>query len=269
MINSFNTEAAKGYRQAAISVQKLDGETFIQTDVCPKAGDTILDLGCGTGELSAYLAELVGAEGKVVGVDPDKERIQLARETHHQVKNLSFLEGDALTFPQIGLEPCDIIFSNYALHFMKNKQQVFNNLFTSLKAGGKIALQYISHLPPFERNAYVLLNPENADRILGMYQREGKTKIEQYCLSAGFEITRSVQTECVELVIEYVEELLKWHWSTTHGVFDPSLVTEERLQKYLAPYTDENGKPCLDFRGMKHEMPVCQLLAIKKTTERH
>ena len=112
MINSFNTEAAKGYRQAAISVQKLDGETFIQTDVCPKAGDTILDLGCGTGELSAYLAELVGAEGKVIGVDPDKERIQLARETHHQVKNLSFLDGDALTlaFHRLAWSPA-ILFS--------------------------------------------------------------------------------------------------------------------------------------------------------------
>ena len=127
------------------------------------------------------------------------------------------------------------------------------------------------HLPPapvWAKRVHVLLNPENTDRILGMYHCEGKTKIEQYCLSAGFEITRSVQTECVELVFEYVEELLKWHWSTTHGVFDPSLVTEERLQKYLAPYTDENGTPCLDFRGMKHEMPVCQLLAIKKASER-
>ena len=263
-----NSIVAEGYRQAAISVQQLDGETFIQTNVCPKDGDIILHLGCGTGELSSYLAELVGPGGKVIGVDPDNERIQLAKETHKQVKNLSFLEGSSLTFPRIGLEPCDIIFSNYALHFMKKKQQVFNNLFTCLKPGGKIAFQYISHLPPFERNAYVLLNPENADRILGMYHCEGKTKIEQYCLSAGFEITRSVQTECVELVFEYVEELLKWHWSTTHGVFDPSLVTEERLQKYLAPYTDENGKPCLDFRGMKHEMPVCQLLAIKKASER-
>ena len=89
MANSFNSEAAKGYREAAISVQKLDGKTFIQTDVCPKAGDTILDLGCGTGELSAYLAELVGAEGKVIGVDPDKERIQLARETHHIKSRIS------------------------------------------------------------------------------------------------------------------------------------------------------------------------------------
>ena len=46
---------AEGYQQASLSEQKVDGEDFIQTDVCPKAGDVILDLGCGTGELSAYL----------------------------------------------------------------------------------------------------------------------------------------------------------------------------------------------------------------------
>ena len=77
----------------------MDGEDFIQTDVCPKAGDVILDLGCGTGELSAYLAELVGPEGKVIGVDPDKERIQLAKESHSQIENLSFVEGSAINFP--------------------------------------------------------------------------------------------------------------------------------------------------------------------------
>ena len=49
---------AEGYQEASLSEQKVDGEDFIQTDVCPKAGDVILDLGCGTGELSAYLAEL-------------------------------------------------------------------------------------------------------------------------------------------------------------------------------------------------------------------
>ena len=111
--SSSKSIVAEGYRQAAFSVQKLDGETFIQTNVCPKDGDIILDLGCGTGELSSYLAELVGPGGKVISVDPDKERIQLAKETHKQVKNLSFLEGGSLTFPRIGLEPCDIIFSNY------------------------------------------------------------------------------------------------------------------------------------------------------------
>ena len=82
MAESFSSSAAEGYKQASFSVQKRSGEEFIQADVCPQVGDVILDLGCGTGELSAYLAELVGAEGKVIAVDPDKERIQLARQSH-------------------------------------------------------------------------------------------------------------------------------------------------------------------------------------------
>ena len=39
----------------------------------------------------------------------------------------------------------------------------------------------------------------------------------------------------------------------THGVFYLSLITEERLQRYLHPYEDQEGKPCLDFRGSKFE----------------
>ncbi|CAH3106974.1 unnamed protein product [Porites lobata] len=139
--------AADGYQQSSLSEQKVDGEVFIQTDVCPKIGDVILDLGCGTGELSAYLAELVGPEGKVIGVDPDKERIQLAKETHNQIENLSFVKRSAINFPGIGAEVYDIVFSNCALHWMGNKQQVFNNMFQSLKVGGKLTVQYMSYLP--------------------------------------------------------------------------------------------------------------------------
>ena len=260
--------AAEGYQQSSLSEQKVDGEVFIQTDVCPKVGDVILDLGCGTGELSAYLAELVGPEGKVIGVDPDKERIQLAKETHNQIENLSFVEGSAINFPGIGAEVYDIVFSNYALHWMGNKQQVFNNMFESLKVGGKVAVQYMSYLPLFDYNAYVLLNPENAERIFRLFHFESKTKIDRYCLLAGFEIIRSFDIHCKGPVFETVQEFLEWQWSTTCGLFDPSLPTEEGLQKYLAPYTDEDGKLSLDFRGKKHEkVTACRLTAVKKDKE--
>ena len=36
-------KAAEGYQQASLLQQKVDGEDFIQKDVCPKAGDVILD----------------------------------------------------------------------------------------------------------------------------------------------------------------------------------------------------------------------------------
>ena len=93
-------------------MQKADGEMFIQTDVSPQPEHIILDLGCGTGELSAYLAGMVGPEGKVIGVDPDKERIQLARKTHSGIKNLLFVEGSASDFPGMWSETYDIIFAN-------------------------------------------------------------------------------------------------------------------------------------------------------------
>ena len=88
MENLFSSNAAERYKQTSLSVQKVVGEKFIQKDVCAQAGDAILDLGGGTGELSAYLAELVGPEGKVVAVDPDKERIRRAQHSYGEVTRL-------------------------------------------------------------------------------------------------------------------------------------------------------------------------------------
>ena len=106
----------------------------------------------------------------------------------------------------------------------------------------------MSYLSLFDYNTYVLLNPENAERIFCLFHLESKTKIERYCLSARFdEIIRSFDTHCKGLVFETVQEFLEWQWSTTCGLFDPSLVTEERLKKCLAPYTDEDGELSLDF----------------------
>lgn len=120
-------------------------------------------------------------------------------------------------------------------------------MFSSLKAGGKMAANYLDRLPPFEFNAYMLL----------------KTKIEHYCLSSGFKIVKHYEF-CVPFVFNSIESLLKWHWSVTHVVLDLSLVTEERLKKYLSPYVGENGKPCLDFRGIKEESTVYRLIAVKQ-----
>jgi len=235
---------------------------FIETDVCPQAGDAILDIGCGTGELSAYLAELVGPEGKVVGVDPDKERLLLAQQSYGEVKNLSFVEGSASNFPGIGSKSYDIIFSNHIIHWIPDKQEVFKNMFKSLKRGGKIAIQYNGYLFPFLSSAYKELNPENAEEIYEMYHCEERPKIEQYCSLAGFHIIESYDMLSTQVVFESIESLLKVLWSTTHGVFDPKLVTEKRLERYY-PYSNRDGKPPFDFRGIKEESSVSRLIAVK------
>ena len=161
----------------------------------------------------------------------------------------------------MGAERYDIIFCNAALHWIPEKEQAFKNMFESLSEGSKIALNYLDHLPPFELNAYKELNPKNAEQICQMYQCESRAQIEQYTLLAGFKIIKSYETYSTEISFENEASVLEWHWSTTHGIFDVSLVTKQRLERYLAPYSckDEKG----NFRGEKVKLLVCRLIAIK------
>ncbi|XP_068686958.1 2-phytyl-1,4-naphtoquinone methyltransferase-like [Montipora foliosa] len=263
MSNMSGSSVAEGYKQASHSIQKIFGEEFIECDVCPQPGDAILDLGCGTGELSAYLAELVGPEGKVIGVDPSEQRIRAARQSHGERENLSFVEGSASNISEIFPQSFDIIFSNYVLHWIADKQKAFENMFASLKPGGKIAIEYLSHLPPFFLDAFKKLNPENVSRINKVYHCESKEKIEQYCTSSGFEISKSNQAP-VKLAFENTDSFLKWLWASNDGMFDRSLVTEERLQSYLALYKHTQGNCSLEFVVNPEEEPNCRLIASKK-----
>ena len=120
-----DVKQAVGYQQISAHFQRQDGKRFLE-DARPCPGDSILDLGCGTGELSAYLAQLVRQEGKVVAVDPDVDRIQVAQKSHISVKNLVFLEGSASNFPRMGTETYDIIFCNYVLHWIQEKKKSFS-----------------------------------------------------------------------------------------------------------------------------------------------
>ena len=259
------SDAAKGYQKTSNSFQRRNGEIFIEEDVCPGAGDVILNLGCGTGELSALLAKLVGPEGKVVGVDPDRERILLAQESHSEISNLSFHEGNDSNFPGNGVETYDIIFCHLVLHWIKDKQKVFLNTYNALKNGGKVALQYGDHKTPYISHAYKILNPENEERLSEMTFREPRSEVEKYCTSVGFVILKSCDFQ-LQCAFENIDALLKWLWSTSHGVFDLSLVTEERLQKFLALYSDKDGKPNLDFRGGNEHSTHSRLVAVKPAT---
>lgn len=106
-----------------------------------------------------------------------------------------------------------------------------------------------------------MLNPENEERLCRMWECESRSQIEQYCLTQGFQISKSHDAPAA-LEFENTTKYVEWLWSTTQGVFDPSLVTEERLKKYSPAYTDKDGK----FRLNAEEgSSSCRLIAIKKT----
>lgn len=260
MSNNSNTNKAEGYQRNSC-FQREDGKRFIHHEVMPCLGDTVLDLGCGTGELSVYLAELVGQNGKVIGVDPDIDRLKLAQASHQGVKNATFVEGSTDGFPGMGSETYDVIFSNYVLHWVPDKEKAFKNMFSSLKPNGKIALQYNDHVPTLNIRAYHELNSENLDRILDAYYLNPRPVIEDMCTAAGFSILKSWEVYRSDRELDNGDSLCSFLWVTTNGAFDPHFVTEEGLERFCGRYSDGKNAPITFFadEGDSH----CALIAAK------
>ena len=129
---------AERYDKAHVLCQSADGIALINK-MHPVTGSNVLDLGCGTGFLANVLAERVGPDGKVTAVDPDKERLRIARRKYGAQLNLEFLDGSSESFPS---GPYDTVFSNHVMHWIKDKESAFWKVYENLRVGGKFAFVY-------------------------------------------------------------------------------------------------------------------------------
>ena len=111
-------------------------------------GLTVLDLGSGSGQDCYMLSKLVGATGKVIGVDMTEEQIGLAKkyqEYHaekfdHSTSNIRFLKGFIEDLTSLNIEPnsVDLVVSNCVINLSPDKERVFREIFRVLKPGGEL-----------------------------------------------------------------------------------------------------------------------------------
>jgi len=116
--------------------------------VCPPLleGRKILDLGCGTGRDIYVLSQIVGATGKVVGVDMTAEQLDVAKQyqQHHADEfgfdNVELIQGYIEELDKLGLEPnsFDIIVSNCVINLSPDKDAVLKGAYDLLKPGGEM-----------------------------------------------------------------------------------------------------------------------------------
>ncbi len=102
----------------------------------PKAGMKVIDLGCGTGELTAELhRRLEGARTTGIDLSP----AMLEKAVAYEEPGLDFRLGNIAEF---GLSNTfDLIFTNAALQWVPDHPNLFARLYDSLKAGGQLAVQ--------------------------------------------------------------------------------------------------------------------------------
>ena len=98
----------------------------------------VIDLGCGTGNLTRELADAL-PNSRVTGLDSSPQMLEKAASL--TTPNLVFEQGDQSTLTG----EWDLIFSNAALHWSENHAELIPRLFERLQPGGQIAVQIPSN----------------------------------------------------------------------------------------------------------------------------
>lgn len=106
-----------------------------------RAGDTVLDIGAGSGHDSLIAADAVGREGHVIALDLTPAMTgKLQRTTEESATtNLSVVQGSAESLPLAG-ESVDVITSNGALNLVPGKRRAVAEMFRVLRPGGRLQI---------------------------------------------------------------------------------------------------------------------------------
>jgi trans-aconitate 2-methyltransferase len=105
-----------------------------------QGSESVLDIGCGDGKVTAEIAALV-PNGRVVGVDSSPDMVRFAADSFgsESAPNVLFLFRDAreLDFA----EEFDVVFSNATLHWVIDHEPVLRGICRALRPGGRVLLQ--------------------------------------------------------------------------------------------------------------------------------
>ena len=162
--------------------------------LAPRRGERILDIGCGAGQTVLQLAEAVGADGAVLGVDISPIVLELAQRRAGGRRPIAFVEGDAEVFP-FEHEAFDAAFSRFGTMFFTDPVAAFANIHRALKRGGRLAFVCWRNLAENDLDnvplqaAYPFLKPPPrlTPDVPGPFSFADPARVRRILAEAGFE----------------------------------------------------------------------------------
>jgi SAM-dependent methyltransferase len=145
------------------------------------SGDTVLDIGCGAGQTLLQLAERVGTEGQVIGVDVAPLLLEIAGRRTEPLSQVRLIQADAQNL-DLQSESMDAVFSRFGVMSFDDPVAAFSNFRRLLKPSGTLAFSCwrslheneLDHLPlsaagiqsTVDESPFSFAAPEHVSRTL-------------------------------------------------------------------------------------------------------
>jgi trans-aconitate 2-methyltransferase len=201
----------------------------------PASAPRVVDLGCGTGELTRAAHERLGARD-TLGIDSSPS--MLARAAAQAGPGLAFRQGDLASF---GGGPFDVVLSNAAIHWVPDHEALLPRLLALVAPGGQIALQAPAneHHPSHALAREVAREPEMAERLGGFVRESPLLEPEAYSrilFRHGFPRQR-VRLEIYAHSLGSREDVVEWVRGTTLTDYEKRL-DPPAYERFLARYRE-------------------------------
>lgn len=195
MIEFWNGDAGQKWVrfQEMMDVSLLPMGRRIMEAAKPKAGEQVIDVGCGCGGTTLELARRVAPGGAVVGVDISEPMLARAKARGVPEAEITFERSDAQVH-DFTKAAYDLVFSRFGVMFFSDPIAAFHNLRSALKPGGRVAFVC---WPPAKENAWVKiptgivkthieLPPPPAPGEPGEFAFADRERVEHILSAAGF-----------------------------------------------------------------------------------
>jgi arsenite methyltransferase len=223
-------QLAEEYEKISLGRQFQIGKRLV-AELAIHRGESVLDVGAGTGLLAEYVANLAGPTGRVVGIDPLPLRIEIANRRSHS--GLSFRVANANNLNEFKEDDFDVAYMNAVFHWLPDKRSALQQVFRVLKSGGRLGI-----VTGLKGNA----NPLHAVRERVMKRppydqyrqasgpvsyRVTSDELRDFLTEAGFTITK-LETRSREYPEASPDEMIQFSEASSFGNFLGHLPAELR-----------------------------------------
>ena len=194
----------------------------------------VYDLGCGTGNTTRLLQQR-WPKARITGVDNSADMLAVARQASAETKTrypLEYIQGDlAIWMPG---DPVDLFYSNAALHWLGNHENLFPKLMRSLMPHGVLAIQMPTgqDQPRLAVLAELAARPQWRDRLVSLLFPKVAAPTEYYDLLAPHSRALDIWQSDYLIVLTGDDPVAEWTRGSSLGPLLAALSEDEAREFY-------------------------------------